>query len=150
MRHLRLNLPHDCMVHIWQQMAHNLLKTQGQDMNFMQFQAECISMFGSWIKAPKMKAATNNISSSGALREKTCSQQRNNNKEKKIQVQLELIEKQKQEIENLKAVQATGVNPQQLVSVILQAMSCLYVGNKKTPPSNTNSGNKIYGYTQTS
>ena len=48
-------------------MTHNLLKTKGQNMNFKQFQAECISMFGSQIKAPKMKAATNNIRSSGAL-----------------------------------------------------------------------------------
>ena len=27
-------------------MVHNLLKTQGQRMNFTLFQAECISMFG--------------------------------------------------------------------------------------------------------
>ena len=78
-------------------------------MSFTQFWAECISMFGSQIKAPKMKAATNNISSSAALNEqKTCSQKKNTSKHKKIQAQMELIEKQKQEIENLKAVQAMG------------------------------------------
>ena len=49
-------------------MAHSLLKTQGQNMNFMQFWAECISMFGSQIKAPKLKAATNSVSSSGAIK----------------------------------------------------------------------------------
>ena len=46
-------------------------------MNFTQFQAKCISMFGLQIKAPKMKTATNSISSSGALKEqKTHSQKR--------------------------------------------------------------------------
>ena len=45
---------------------------------------------------------------------------------------MELIEQQKWEIENVKATQATSVSPQQLVSVILQAMSCFYRGNKKT------------------
>ena len=43
---------------------------------------------------------------------------------------MDLIEKQKWEIENLKAAQVTGVILQQLVSVILQAMTCLYVGDK--------------------
>ena len=114
-------------------MVHNLLKTQGQSMNFTQFRAECISMFGSQIKALKMKTATSSISASGALKEqKTCSQKKNSSKDKKIQAQMELIEKQKWEIENLKAVQAMGVSPQQLVNTILQAMSCLYVGDKKT------------------
>ena len=57
-------------------------------MNFTQFQAECISMFGSQTKAPKKKAATNNISSSGALKEqKTHSQKMNISKDKKIQAQ---------------------------------------------------------------
>ena len=82
-------------------MVHNLLKAQGQNMNFTQFQAECISMFRSQIRAPKIKAATNNISSSAALKEqKTHSQKKNSGKDKKIQAQTELIEKQKQEIEN--------------------------------------------------
>ena len=38
-----------------------------------------------------------------------------------------------------------GVSLQQLITAISQAMSCLYVGNNKTPPSNTNSGNKFMG-----
>ena len=64
----------------------------------------------------------------------------------KIQAQTELIEKQKWEIENLKAAQATGEIPQQLVNAILQAMSCLYVGNKKTPVNNNiNNGKKFMG-----
>ena len=62
-------------------------------MNFMQFQAECISMFGSPIKAPKLKAATNSVSSSGALKEqKTHFQKKNSGKDKKIKAQMELIE----------------------------------------------------------
>ena len=36
----------------------NLLKTQGDKMNFNHFWAECISMFGFQIKALKMKTAT--------------------------------------------------------------------------------------------
>ena len=46
---------------------------------------------------------------------------------------------------NLKAAQATGVSPQQLVTAILQAMSCLYVGDKKTQPSKIESGSKFMG-----
>ena len=76
-------------------MACNLLKTHGQLMNFTQFQAECISMFGSQIKAPKVKTATNSVSSSGVLKEqKTYSQKKNSTKDRKIQAQMELIEKQ--------------------------------------------------------
>ena len=94
-------------------MAHNLLKTQGQNMNFTQFRAECISMFGLRIKAPKLKTAMNSINSSGAIKEqKTSSQKKNSGKDRKIKAQTELIEKQKWEIENLKAAQATGVSPQ--------------------------------------
>ena len=117
-------------------------------MNFMQFQAKCISMFGSRIKAPKMKAAMNSVSSSGALKEqKTHSQKKNSNKDKRIEAQTELIEQQKWEIENLKATQAMGVRLQQhlqLVSAITQVMSCLYVGDKKTPmENNSNTGKKF-------
>ena len=84
------------------------------------------------IKAPKLKAATTSVSLSGALKEqKTRSQKKNSREDKKIKSQTELIEKQKWEIENLKATQATGVSSQQLVTAILQAMSCLYVGDKK-------------------
>ena len=128
-------------------MVCNLLKMQGQNMNFMQFWAKCISMFGSRIKALKMKAATNSVSSSGALKDqKTHSQKKNSNKDKKIKAQTELIEQQKWEIENLKAAQATGVSPQQLVIVITKAMSCLYVGDKKTPmENNSNSCKKFIG-----
>ena len=93
-----------------------------------------------------MKTTTNNIRSSGALKEqKTHSQKKNISKDKKIQAQTELIEQQKWDIENLKAVQATGVSLQQLVNAILQAMSCLYVGDKKTPPSTINAGKKCMG-----
>ena len=76
-----------------------------------------------------------NIILSGALQDKG----------KKIQVQTEFIEKQKWEIENLKSAKAMGVSLQQLVTVISQAMSYLYVGNKRTTPSNTNGGNKFMG-----
>ena len=82
-------------------------------MNITQFQAECISMFGSQIKTPKVNSATNSVSSSGASTEhKTCPQKKGNNKERKIQAQTELIAQQKWEIENLKATQATRVSPQ--------------------------------------
>ena len=100
-------------------------------------------MFGSRIKAPQLKTAMNSVSSSGALKEqKICSQKRNSGQDKKIQAQTELIEKQKWVIENLQATQATGVSQQQLVSTIIQAISCLYVGDKKTL-SNSNSGKKF-------
>ena len=60
-------------------------------MNFTQFQAKCISMFGSQIKAPKMKAATNNISSSAALKgQQAHSQKKNISKDRKIQVRQSL------------------------------------------------------------
>ena len=81
-------------------------------------------MFGSQIKTPKIKTATNSISLSRASKEqKTHSQKKGNNKDRKVQGLTELIEKQKQEIENLKAAQ-------QLVNTISQAKSCLYVGTK--------------------
>ena len=93
-----------------------------------------------------MKAATNSVSLSGALKEqKTRSQKKNSGKDKKIKAQTDLTEKQKQEIENLKAAQTTGASPQQLVTAISQAMSCLYVGNKKIQPNKTNSGSKFMG-----
>ena len=51
-------------------------------------------MFGLQIKAPKLKAATNSVSSSGALKEQnTCYQKKNSSKDKKIKAQTELIEK---------------------------------------------------------
>ena len=104
-------------------------------MNFMQFGAECISMFGLQIKAPKLKTATNSVSLSRAFKEqKIHSQKKDSGKDKKIQAKTELIEKQKWEIENLKVMHATEVSPQQLVTAISQAMSCLYEGDKKTTP----------------
>ena len=93
-----------------------------------------------------MKVATKSVSSSGALKEqKTHSQKKSSGKDKKIKAQTELIEKQKWEIENLIATQATWVSPQQLVTAISQAMSCLYMGGKKTQSSKTNGGNKFMG-----
>ena len=94
-----------------------------------------------------MKIAMNSIGSSGELKEqKTCSQKKCNSKDKKIQAQTELIEKQKWEIKNLKAAQATGLCPQQLVNAISQTMSHLHVGNKKTPMENiSHSGRKFMG-----
>ena len=90
-------------------------------------------MFGSHIKPPRVKDATSSVSSSGApMDNKTHSQKKGDQKKRKLQAQMELIEQQKWEIENLKATQATGASPQQLVSAISQAMSCLYVHNKKT------------------
>ena len=63
----------------------------------------------------------NSISLSGASKEqKTCSQKKGNSKDRKIQAQMELIEKQKWESENLKAAQATEASSQQLVSAISQ------------------------------
>ena len=53
-------------------------------------------MFGSRIKALKLKAAMNSVNLSGAIKEqKTCSQKKNSGKDKKIKAQTELIEKQK-------------------------------------------------------
>ena len=104
-------------------------------------------MFGSRIKTPTVKSATNTFSSSGATVEhKTYSQKKGNNKDRRIQAQIELIAQQKWEIENLKATQATRVIPQQLVNAISQATSCLYVGSKKTQPDNSsNVGKKFVG-----
>ena len=126
-------------------MVHNYLKTKGQKMTFTQFWAECVSMFGLCIKPPRVKSATNSISSYEATMEhKTCSQKRGDLRKRELQAQMELIEEQKWEIENLKAAQATSVSPQQLVSTILQAISCLYVGNKKTITDDQNKGGKKF------
>ena len=73
-------------------------------------------------------------------------QKKGNQKDRKIQVQTELMAQQKLEIETLKATQVTGVILQWLVSAISQAMSCLYVDNKKTPSDNqSHGGNKFVG-----
>ena len=86
------------------------MKTRANKMSFTKFQAECISMFGSRIKTPKVKTTTYSISSSGASKEQKTHSQKKVNKDKKIQAQMELIVKQKWEIENLKTAQATGVS----------------------------------------
>ena len=86
-------------------------------------------MFGSQMKAPQVRSASNSVGSSVASTEhKTCSQKKVIQKDKKTQAQTELIAQQKWEIENLKAIQATRVSPQQLVNAISQTMSCLYDG----------------------
>ena len=113
-------------------------------MTLTQFQAESILMFSWHIKLPKVKPATESISSSGApTKWKTHFQKRSDSK-KKMQVQIELIQQQKKKTENLKAAQATRVSLQQLVSTILQAMSCLYVGNKKATANNKETGGKKF------
>ena len=78
------------------------------------------------------------------MEHKTHSQKRGDQKKKKLKAHTELIEHQKWEIENLKAAQATGFSPQQLVSVISQEMSCLYVGNKMTTTKNQDKGSKKF------
>ena len=104
-------------------------------------------MFSSCIKPPRVESATNSLNSSEATMEhKTPSQKGGDQTKRKLQAQMELIEQQKWEIENSKATQATGVGPKQLVSAIFQAMSCLYVGNKKTTTDDqTKSGKKFIG-----
>ena len=62
---------------------------------------------------------------------KTHSQEWGQRNKKKCQVQTELIEQQKQEIEKLKATQAPRISPKQLVKTITQAMSCIYLDGKK-------------------
>ena len=42
-------------------MAHNFLKTQGKDMLFTQFHAECVFMFASQNKKVKVSAAAHAI-----------------------------------------------------------------------------------------
>ena len=89
-------------------MAHNFLKAQGKDMSFTQFCAECIFMFGSQSKKVKVSTATHaidDVTSAKIEEKKTCSQL-DAQKNKKWQVQTELIEQQKKEIEKLKATQA--------------------------------------------
>ena len=61
-----------------------------------------------------------------------------------MQAQTEPIQQQKREIRNQKAAKATGMNPQLLEHVISQAMSCLYVVNKKTPVDSKEKGGKQF------
>ena len=100
-------------------------------------------MFGSQKKIHKVKSATNSVSLSGTQKEhRTHSQKKRESQGHENTTQMELIAQQKQEIENLKATQATGKSTQQLVNAMLQAMSCLYVGNKKTLTDNPSNGGK--------
>ena len=64
-------------------------------MTFTQFQAECVSIFGSCIKTSKVKPATNSVSSSGAPRVHKTSSQKGNQKDRKTKAQVELIAQQK-------------------------------------------------------
>ena len=63
-------------------------------------------------------------------------------------MQTELIEQQKEEIEKLKAAQAFGVSPQQLMKAITQAMSCMYVGAKKPASTQDIKGKPFLGTTR--
>ena len=76
---------------------------------------------------------------------KTCSQLHAQKNKKKWQVQTELIEQQKKEIGKLKAAQAPGVDTQQLVKAITQAMSCMYVGTKKLASDQETRGKPFLG-----
>ena len=104
-------------------------------------------MFGLHITTLKVKPTTNSISSSGApMENKTCSQEKRNQRGRKLQAHMELITQQQWGIGNLKVTQASGVILQQSITAILQVMSCLYVGNKKTPSDNqSNGGSKFAG-----
>ena len=108
-------------------MAHNFLKTQGKDTSFTQFCVECVFMFDSQSKKVKVSTATHATddvtSAKIGEQKKSHSQLHAQKNKKKWQVQTELIEQQKKEIEKLKATQAPAVDT--------QAMSCMSVGTKK-------------------
>ena len=86
-------------------MAHNFLKTQGKDMSFTQFHAECVFMFGSQSKKIKVSTAAHAIDNVTSVKigeqQKTHSQVHAHKNKKKWQVQAELIEQQKKEIKKL-------------------------------------------------
>ena len=130
-------------------MARNFLKTQGKDMSFTQFCAECVFMFGSQTKKVKVSTATHAIenvtSAKPGEQKKSNSQLHAQKNKKKWQVQTELIEQQKREIEKLKAAQAPGIDTQQLVKAITQAMSCMYVGTKKLASDQETKGKPFLG-----
>ena len=102
-------------------------------------------MFGSQIKKIKVRTAVHAIDNVNSVKsgeqKKTHSQVCAQDSKKKWQEQTELIEQQIQEIENLKATQAPGINPQQLVKTIKQAISCMYVGAKKLARTQETGGN---------
>ena len=116
-------------------MACNFLETQSEDMLFTQFCAKCVFMSGSRSKKVKVSTATHTIDDVTSAKigelKKTCSQLCAQKNKKKWQLQTELTEQQIKESEKLKATQAPGVDAQQLVKAITQAMSCMYVGTKK-------------------
>ena len=111
-------------------------------MTFTQCHAECIFMFGSLSKKIKVSTAAHAIDITSVKVGDPKKTHSHNNK-KTWQVQTELIEQQKQEIEKLKAAQASGINPQQFMKDITQAMSCMYVGAKKLA-STQETGEKPY------
>ena len=113
-------------------MAHNFLKTQGKDISITQCHAKCIFMFDSYTKKRhKVRTAAHAIDDITSVKigeqKKAHSQVHGQKTKKKWQVQTDLIEQQKKEIEKFKAAQAPGANPQQLVKAITQAMSCMCV-----------------------
>ena len=81
-------------------------------------------------KTPKIGVAVNTIRNS--LSNVTGEQKKSSSqiKKEKRKVQLDLIAQQKQEIENLKAMQSLRMNPQKFVSTIMQVMFCMYVAAK--------------------
>ena len=118
-------------------------------MSFTQFCAECVFMFGSRNKKVKVSTATHAIedvtSAKTGEQRKTNSQLHAQKNKKKWQVQTELNEQQKREIERLKATQAPGIDTQQLVKAIAQAMSCMYVGTKKLACDQETKGKPFLG-----
>ena len=131
-------------------MACNFLKTQGKDMSFTKFHAECVFMFGSQSKKVKVSAAAHAIDDVTFAKigeqKKTGSQLHAQKNKKRWQVQTELIEQQKKkEIEKLKATQASGDDTQQLVKAIPQAMSCMYVSTKKSASDQKTRGKPFLG-----
>ena len=130
-------------------MVHNFLKTQGKNMSFTQFPARCVFMFGSQSKKVKVSTATHIIddviSAKIGEQKKNHSQLPAQKNKKKWQVQKELIEQQKKEIEKLKATQAPAVDTQQLVKAITWAMSCMNVGKKKLASDQETTGKPFLG-----
>ena len=108
-------------------------------MTFTQFQAECISMFGSHTKLPKINLPCIVLAHLQHQHSKRSTPEKKRSKE-----QTELIQQQEKETENLRTTQATGVSLQKLVSAVSQAMVCLCVGNKKTISDNKDTGGKKF------
>ena len=129
-------------------MACNFLKTQGKHMSFTQFCAKCVFMFGSYSKKVKVSTAAyarwHYLCQNRRMEEDPFSEFAQKNKKKWL-VQTELIVQQKKEIEKLKVTQAPGVIPQQLVKTISQAMSCIYVGTKKSASEQETGGKPFLG-----